>query len=75
MKQSTALNINSVAWMVIAIAIMVACYFEWSKHGDYTLMSFFASLVFHGGGCAVMGACIADAIKRHYHNKSQIPQA
>lgn len=75
MKQNTALRINAVAWTVIAVAIMSACYFAWSKNGPYTLMSFFASLVFHGGGCAVIGMSVGDAIKRHYYNKNQFPRA
>ena len=74
-SQKTALRINAAAWTVIAIAIMAACYFAWSKNGVYTLASFFASLVFHGGGCAVIGMSVGDAIKRHYYNKNQFFRA
>ena len=54
-----ARKINALIWVVIAIVIMVAAYFQWSENGGYTVRSFFCSLVVHGGGCFFIG-CLID---------------
>ena len=62
MKKNTARKVNAIIWTIVAIVLMVAAYFEWSKHGEYTAFSFFASLVFHGGFSLVVGVQIDELI-------------
>ena len=62
MKKNTARKVNAIIWTIIAIALMVAAYCEWSKHGEYTAFSFLASLVFHGGFSLVAGMHIDELI-------------
>ena len=62
MKKNTARKVNAIIWTIIAIALMLAAYFEWSKYGEYTVFSFFASLVFHGGFSLVIGIQIDELI-------------
>lgn len=62
MKKNTARKVNAIIWTIVAIALMVAAYFEWSKYGEYTATSFFASLVFHGGFSLVVGIQIDELI-------------
>ena len=69
MTQKTATRINFAFWAIVAVVIMICAYFAWSKYGDYTVVSFVASLVIHGGGCAFFGVVCNDAIVRYYHNK------
>ena len=52
-------EVNAIIWVVIAIVIMVAAYFQWSKNGEYTVETFLCSLMIHGGGCYFIG-CIID---------------
>lgn len=69
MKKSTARRINAGVWAAVAAAIMICAYCAWSKNGDYTLFSFFASLVFHGGFSLVIGMQVDEFICRKYNNK------
>lgn len=69
MKQKTATTANLIFWTALAVVIMVCAYFAWSKYGEYTLASFFASLVIHGGGCLFFWAVSDEAIVRYYHNR------
>ena len=62
MKKNTARKVNAIIWTIIAIVLMVTAYFEWSKYGEYTVVSFFASLVFHGGFSLVVGMQIDELI-------------
>lgn len=62
MKKDTARKVNAIIWIIIATALMVAAYCEWSKHGEYTVVSFFASLVFYGGFSLVVGMQIDELI-------------
>lgn len=61
-KMNLARKINVAIWAVSAIVLMVFAYKSWSANGPYTLMSFFASLVMHGGFCLVMGIVIDKLI-------------
>lgn len=59
----TARKINALIWVVIAIVIMVAAYFQWSKYGEYTIGSFFCSLMMHGGFCFFIGYLIDEKLR------------
>lgn len=63
MKVSIVRKINAAVWFVAAVALMLYVKGEWSKHGDYTALSFFSSLVFYGGFCLFI-ACLIDEIIR-----------
>lgn len=56
--------INSIFWIVIAIVLMITVYFNWSKNGEYTFISFFSSIVFHGGFCGLAGLLIDEKIQK-----------
>lgn len=58
-----ARKINALIWVVIAIVIMVAAYFQWSKNGEYTIGSFLCSLVMHGGFCFFIGYLIDEKLR------------
>lgn len=62
-KYNIARIINILFSMGIVVAIMLCAYNAWSLYGDYTLYSFFASLVVHGG-LGVMIYCGVDWILR-----------
>lgn len=47
-KYKIAKTINILICMGIVVAIMLCAYNAWSLYGDYTLFSFFASLVVNG---------------------------
>ena len=69
MKVSTARKINAVIWFVAAVALMLYVKGEWSKYGDYTVFSFFSSLVFHGGFCLLMGCLVDEQIVKRFNRK------
>ena len=69
MKKNTARKVNAIIWTIIAIALMVAAYCEWSKRGEYTVVSFFASLVFHGGFSLVVAIQIDELICKKFKEK------
>lgn len=69
MKKSTALTINACVFIVFGIVLMLLAYFEWSEHGDYTFISFLASLLSHGGFAALFGILSANIICRYYDYK------
>ena len=56
-------EVNAIIWTVIAIAIMVTVYFQWSEHGEYTADSFLCSLMIHGGGCFLIGHLIDEKLR------------
>lgn len=69
MKKNTARKVNTIIWTIIAIALMVTAYCEWSKHGEYTVVSFFASLVFHGGFSLVVAMQTDELICKKFNEK------
>jgi preprotein translocase subunit SecF len=64
LDKSTKRAINAIFWIVAAIALMVTVYFKWSENGEYTFVSFFSSLVIHGGFCALVGMLIDEKIQK-----------
>lgn len=56
-------KINAAVWAVLAITLMICAYAKWSEYGEYTAISFFASLAFHAGPCALFGACIDERLR------------
>ena len=62
-KYNIAKAINILVCMGIVVAIMLCAYNAWSLNGEYTLLSFFASLVMHGG-LGIMIYCGVDWILR-----------
>lgn len=60
-KYNIARLINILVCMGIIVAIMLCTYNAWSLNGEYTLFSFFASLVMHGV-LGIMIYCVVDYI-------------
>lgn len=60
-KYNIAKAINTLVCMCIVVAIMLCAYNVWSLNGEYTLFSFFASLVMHGA-LGIMIYCGVDWI-------------
>lgn len=54
-------KLNIVFWLVLAVVLMVAAYFKWE---DYNFFSFFVSLLFHGGFCAMCAYLVNEHINR-----------
>ncbi len=48
MKQ-ILLRINKVFWILFVVILMVCAKNQWSQYGEYTWVSFFTSVVVHGG--------------------------
>lgn len=69
MKVSTARKINAAVWFVAAVALMLWVKGEWSKCGDYTALSFFFSLAFHGGFCLLTGCLVDERIVKRFNRK------
>ena len=66
-KMNLLRKINAAIWAVAAIVLMVFAYKAWSANGPYTLISFFVSLVMHGGFCFLIGYLIDEKIKKHFN--------
>lgn len=62
-KYKIAKVVNILVCMCIVVTIMLCAYNAWSLNGEYTLFSFFASLVVHGA-LGVMIYCGVDWILR-----------
>ena len=62
MKKNTARKLNVILWVVIAVVLMVSAYCAWSKNGEYTVVGFFASLVFYGGFSLVIAMIVDESI-------------
>ena len=62
-------RINAIVWLVIAVSLMIGAYNAWSQNGPYTLHSFIASLIIHGGFCLVAGMLVDEKIVKHFDNK------
>ena len=69
LQENNLIPVNAIIWTIIAIALMVTAYCEWSKHGEYTVVSFFASLVFHGGFSLVIAMQIDELICKKFNEK------
>lgn len=67
-KYKIARTINILVCVGIVIAIMLCAYNAWSLYGEYTLFSFFASLLLHGT-LGVMIYCGIDWILRRVFNQ------
>ena len=48
-KLKIAKVLNAIVCLTFTVLLMLEVYFTWSMYGTYTIMSFFVSLVFHGG--------------------------
>lgn len=57
-------KINAVVWFCLAVVLMIVVHGEWSKYGDYTTLSFVASLVVHGGFCFMCGLGVDSLITK-----------
>ena len=62
MKKNTVRKLNVILWVVIAVVLMVSVYCAWSKNGEYTVVGFFASLVFYGGFSLVIAMIVDESI-------------
>ena len=62
MKKNTARKLNAIVWVVIAVVLIISAYCAWSKNGEYTVVGFFASLVFYGGFSLVIAMIIDELI-------------
>lgn len=62
-KMNLIRTINATIWVVVAIVLMVLAYKTWSLNGSYTFMSFFVSLIMHGGLCYFLGYFVDNNIK------------
>lgn len=69
MKKSTARKINAIIWAIVATTLMVTAYCEWTEYGKYTLLSFFTSLVFHGGFSLVVAIQVDELICKKYQHE------
>lgn len=67
MKKEVLYKINILFWFIVAISIMVICYFTWIKYGLYTLFSFLASFLFHGGSCLLFYFICKECITKYYN--------
>lgn len=65
MKQKFLRFVNLVIWFFMCVILMTSAYREWSIYGDYTIMSFICSLVFHAVPCVFIG-CGIDYVIRKY---------
>lgn len=68
-KMNDFRKVNAVVWFVIAVVLMICVYNAWSQYGPYTIFSFFASLVVHGGICLVCAVLIDEQIVKYFKNK------
>lgn len=48
-KLKIAKILNAIVCLIFTILLMCEVYFNWSMYGTYTIMSFFVSLIIHGG--------------------------
>ena len=62
MKKNTARKLNAIVWVVMAVVLMVSAYCAWNKNGEYTVVGFFASLVFYGGFSLVIAMIVDELI-------------
>lgn len=74
MKQQIANKINKALWIVIALVLMGGAHKAWSAEGIYTLGSFLASAVVHGGGCYFMWTVCDDILQHYFKSKNENKQ-
>lgn len=67
-QYKTARIINALVCLGIVIGIILAAHSEWSKHGEYGMFQFIASLTIHGG-LGIMIYCGVDYILRRLFNQ------
>lgn len=48
-KLKFAKTLNVIVCLTLTVLLMREVYFTWNMYGSYTIMSFFVSLVVHGG--------------------------
>ena len=68
-RKTKVRRINAIVWLVIAVSLMICAYNAWSQNGPYTLFSFIASLIVHGGFCLVGGMFVDEQIVKYFNNK------
>lgn len=68
-KYKKAKAINILVCIGIVIVIMLYAYNAWSLNGDYTLFSFFASLVVYGGWGVLIYFVVDCALRRAFNQK------
>lgn len=61
--------INVIVWFLVTIVLMVACYYEWSRWNEYTILSFVSSLILHGGFCLLLMFVIDEQIVKFFKKK------
>lgn len=64
--------INVCFFLALIVAFMTYVYFEWSKFGPYTFLSFFSSLIFHGLPGLVGLYYVDSLILKYYESKEQL---
>lgn len=69
MKRNTAEKLNAIGWFLLAIGLMYMAYKAWSVNGPYTMGSFCASALFHGGPCFLGWILVGEAIEKHFNGK------
>lgn len=67
MKKSNLRKLNAIIWVVLGTIFMIGVYKIWNINGTYNFLSFFSSLVFHGGFCFLIGYLIDEAITNHFN--------
>lgn len=68
-KMNVFRKVNAVVFLVVAVVLMVYVYSAWSQYGPYTMLSFFSSLVIHGGICLVGAVFVDKQIVKYFKNK------
>ena len=66
-KMNLVRRINAAFWTVAGILLMIYIHDVWSFYGPYTMLSFFGSLIFHGGFAFLIGSLIDKAIVNHFN--------
>lgn len=61
--------INACFFVTLIIALMIYVYFEWSKFGSYTFLSFLNSLVIHGCSGLLILYYVDSLIRKYYESK------
>lgn len=70
MRYNLARIINAIVCIIGTIALMICVYHAWSQNGEYTIISFFMSLIAHGG-IGVMTYLGIDYVIRRLFNKDE----
>lgn len=65
-KRKISKVLNAIVCLILTILLMREVYFTWSMYGPYTIMSFFASLVIHGGMGVLMYLGVDCLLKKFF---------